>query len=445
MSKLETKTMAIMGLMLIIGLAIGYPIGRFTAPTQIVEKPVEVEVPVYPLKGEILIGLIGASTAGMEWEEPTVQIAIEDVNAYVKSLGLPIEFKAIIECAEGSAVKALEKLQSLHSQGVHFIVGMRWSSHCKACLEYANEHKIIMVSDGSTSPLLSISGDYLFRLVCDDTFQGKAIARMLVDYGIKAVAVLQRADTWGDGLYEAFKQRFEELGGVIVEHIRYDPEKTEFSAEVKAINDAIEQAIATYGADKVAVEYIGFDEAVIIQTQAADYPTLMSVPWFGSDGHVRSQRLLEEAGDLAVKTRHFCTYMGITVSDVYREFEAKFIPRVGYVPGTYACLLYDSIWIIAKSIIEAATTDPEVVKEVLPEVAKRHFGVSGWCALNEAGDRAGGNYNIWAVMSVQEIEQYGLERAGIGEEYDWAIVGVYNYLTDSVEWFIPLPLPPAGG
>ncbi len=443
---METKVLGYIVVALIIGLVIGYPLGTMAAPTKI--ERVEVPVEVHPLEGKtIWLGHIGASVTGMEWEEPTIEIALEDVNNYCKSIGLNVTFKAYIECAEGSAVKALEKMQSLYAKGVRFITGMRWSSHCKACLEYANDNDIIMISDGSTSPKIAIPGDNLFRLPPTDLLQGPAMARMLWDYGIRAVAVLQRADDWGDGLYAAFKDRFEELGGTIIEYIRYDPEKTEFSAEISTINDAVAEAIQIYGQNAVTVEVIGFEEISIIQATAKDYPALMSIPWFGNDGYVRSTKLLEEQPDTALAGRHFSTYAGITKSEVYEKFEEKFVPKVGYVPGTYACYLYDSIWIFAKAILETGSTDPKVVKEAIPRIAASYFGASGWCNLNEDGDRAVSIYNIWAVYDPAELpnpEDYtwqygpGTEQYGPGKP-NWVLAGVYDPLSDSVTWFVPIP------
>lgn len=444
-----TKFYAVLLGALIIGLIIGYPLGYYAAPVREVE--VIKEVPVHPLSGKtIYIGLIGASVAGMEWEEPVAKKAIEDVNNYLKAAGLDIKFDIYIECAEGSAPKALQLIQDLHARGVKYIVGLRWSSHCKSVLEYANENKIILVSDGSTSPLLAIPDDFLFRLPTDDRFQGKAMARMLWDYGIRYVAVIQRGDTWGKGLYEAFKERFEELGGEIIFYIEYDPEKTEFSSEIEQANAAVEAAIQEHGADKVAVEVIGFDEIVTMQATASDYPALMSVMWFGNDGYVRSTRLLEEQPYPAIITRHPSTYVGPTESATYNEFAEWFIKAVGYVPAAYQCYLYDSIWLIAKAILEAGTTDTEVVRKILPKVAASYFGVSGWTALNEAGDRALADYNIWGIVTRQEAEQWNLKT--MGEWYNvtvngqlieitWAVVGVYRSITDAVEWLIPIPLP----
>ncbi|RLE49545.1 MAG: hypothetical protein DRJ21_02315 [Candidatus Methanomethylicota archaeon] len=450
-----TKLYALLVVALIIGLAIGYPVGYYTAPAKeiVKEVPKEVvkEVKVHPLSGQtIYLGLIGASVAGMEWEEPVAKKAIEDVNNYIKMMGLDVKFDIYIECAEGSAPKALQLIQDLHARGVKFVVGLRWSSHCKSVLEYANEHKIICVSDGSTSPLLSIPDDFLFRLPTDDRFQGRAIAKMLESYGIKYLAILQRGDTWGKGLYEALKENFEALGGEIIFYIEYDPEKTEFSAEIEQMAAAVRDAIDKYGAEHVAVEVIGFGEIRTMVATASDYPELMSIMWFGNDGYVRDTILLEEQGPAALMTRHPSTYVGPTESAAYNAFAEWFQRTVGYVPGAYQCYLYDSIWIIAKAILEAGTTDTEVVRKVLPKVAESYFGVSGWCRLNEAGDRAMADYNIWGIVTKQEAEQWNLKTLGEwynatinGQfiEFTWALVGVYRAVTDTVEWYVPIPMP----
>ncbi len=437
MAQITGKIIIACVIALIVGIAIGYGVGIYTAPPKVITK-VE-KVPVHPLADkEVLIGIIHADTWYLEGEQAAANIWLEEVNEYLKKLGLTLKFKLLFENAEGSEVKCLEKLESLAAKGVKFVLGFRYSSHAKACLEYANEHKILLISDASTAPALAIADDYLFRMPCDDRFQGKAIARMILDYGVKAVAVLQRGDTWGDGLYEAFEGRFKELGGIILERIRYDPAKTEFSAEISILNDVISNAIEKYGKSKVALLFLGFEEIAPIQATAADYPALMSIPWFGSDGHVISERLLTEQGENAVKVKHLCTYIGVTRSPIYMRFAEKYKSIVGYYPEAYDTYLYDSLWLLTRAIIEAGSTDPEIIKEILPRIAESYFGASGWCRFNEAGDRAAGNYDIWAILNSTTIEKYGLNRAGIGEEIDWAIVGVYNYQTDAVEWLIPI-------
>jgi len=438
MAQIGTKVWALMIILLIVGIAIGYPIGTYTAPPKVVEKTVQVpvektvevpvektvEVPIYPLKGEIFIGHIMSELP--ENRIPATEIAEAEVNEYVKKLGLPITFKVLIEDTEGSAVKALEKLESLAARGVKVVTGLTWSSHVKACKGYADEHKILLLSDGSTAPALAIPDDWVFRIVCDDTIQGKAIARMLIDYGIKAIVLMQRADPWGDGLFGELEKWFTEWGGVIVERIRYDPAKTEFSGEIYTVAGKVREAIGKYGEGKVAFELLSFsDEIVAIQTPAKDYPELLKTPWFGSDGHALSTRLVQEAAELAAQCKHICTFMAPTESSRHKAFIDKFMAKTGLYPDIYTILLYDCIWILAKAILEAGSYNAEVIRRILPDVAAAYFGATGWCKLNEAGDRAATNYDIWAVV----------KEAG---KIDWKKVGVYDLLTEKITWLVPI-------
>ena len=436
MAQIGTKVWALMIILLVVGIAIGYPIGMYTAPPTVVEKVVEKtvevpvekvvekEVPVYPLKGEILLGFIISEMP--EQRIPTVEIAVEEVNEYVKQLGLPVTFRVLFEDTEGSAVKALEKFESLAARGVKFTFGFTWSSHVKACKDYADEHKVIILSSGSTSPALAIPDDWVFRIVCDDTVQGKAIARMHIDYGIKATLVMQRADAWGDGLFGEFKKWFEEWGGVIIDYIRYDPEKLEFGAEASMVDAKIRDAIEEYGEEKVSIQVFSFSPNIVpILSAVADYPLLLKIPWFGSDGDARSTRMIEEVGEIAAQVKHISTVMGVTESSKYKKFVDKYVPKTGRSPSMYDLMPYDAVWILAKAILEAGAYDAEVVKGILPEVAASYFGASGWCVLNEAGDRGAANYDIIAVVKEDGI-------------IDYKRVGIYDFMAEKITWLVRL-------
>ena len=69
----------------------------------------------------------------------------------------------------------------------------------------------------------------------------------------------------------------------------------------------------------------------------------------------------------------------------------------------------------------SGSTDTEVVRNVLPEVAKSYFGVTGVISFDENGDRASGSYDIYAVV----IE---------GGEAKWVKVGTWSSETNSITW-----------
>jgi hypothetical protein len=62
---------------------------------------------------------------------------------------------------------------------------------------------------------------------------------------------------------------------------------------------------------------------------------------------------------------------------------------------------------------------------VIPDVASRYFGYSGWCLLNDAGDRAESDYDIWGYGYDDETGEPTIKKYGL-----------YDSLTGQVTWLI---------
>ena len=220
---MESRGTGMLVALLIVGLVIGAGIGYYAAPTKTVEVEVPgetqtVEVPVPALKGKIPIGALYAATGHIDTSGVAAAIAIEDVNAYVKTLGLDVTFELVEECSEGESTIALEKFQSMVARGVKAVAGPNWSGQCKAITDYADEHHVVVFSEGSTSPVMEIADDYIFRLPVTDSTQNSALAPAIYGMGIEHLVIVYRNDAWGDGNYETMLELFEEAGGVVAYH-----------------------------------------------------------------------------------------------------------------------------------------------------------------------------------------------------------------------------------
>ena len=179
--------------------------------------------------------------------------------------------------------------------GAKIIIGPATSTAVSAVKEYADKNSIILISYSSTSPLLSIEGDNLFRLVPDDTHQGKIIAERMIQDGIKVIVPFWRGDIYGNGLYKATKSDFEKLGGKVEEGVNYKPHTGNFATslhrinflmwnqELKKISAIVSDSIKKYGANSVGVYTVSYDEITPILIQAPLYETLGKVRWYGSD------------------------------------------------------------------------------------------------------------------------------------------------------------------
>jgi branched-chain amino acid transport system substrate-binding protein len=386
-------------ILLVVGLAVGAGVGYYAMPPKIVTTTQTVTVTEYkaPLQGkEIKIGYIASSTTGLETGQPLVKQIIEtDMNAYAARLGYGVTFNWLVDDATGLANVHLEKVQSFKSMGVTVFMGGGWSSQASGSLSYCNENDMLMWSASSTSPLLMIPNDHLYRMCPTDLVQAPAIAEMLWSFGIKAIVVIQRGDAWADGIYNILNVEYPKKGGVILERVRYATEVTEWSSYLQTAENKLSAAVATYGMDRLAVEMISFQEGVNIVTQAKDYPTVYGVKWFGSDGSAMTQQFIDDAPTHAAKLSIYSTLAAPAASEKYSTLYARYFALVSQPFDYYSACSYDIGTVIMMTMLEKQSSAAKDIIALQSPTAYDTWGASGWCRLDANGDRYAGNYDIW--------------------------------------------------
>ncbi len=422
--EMKGNTLAIV--LLVVGLVVGAGAGYFLAPSGDGGDGGDGTVTVVqaPLEGKnIQLGYISSTTVGLETTVPLVdEILTPDYNAYLAKLGMDTTMEFLIDDATGQAAVHLEKVQGYKSMDINVFIGGGWSSQAQAALSYCNDNDMLMWSSSSTSPLLAIADDNLYRMCPDDTIQAPAIAEMLVSHGIHAIVLIQRGDAWADGIYNYLEPAYTASGGVIGEKIRYAGEATEFSNYLQTAEGVAESLVAEYGAEHVGVEIISFSESVVMVTQAQDYPTLYSLVWFGSDGTTLSQ---QHCDDAPVQTDHlkiFSTYAAPAESEKFADLYERYYALVSQPFGYYSACSYDIGWVLTESIMNSQSLDATVLIPIQHDTAYNNFGASGWNRLNAAGDRYGSNYQIWSYHYVGDVVQ----------PY---VAGLYDGITGQVTWY----------
>lgn len=423
---MERTAIVLAVVLLIVGLGIGVGVGRYTAPVKVEKEVVEktVTVEVRPLEGKtIKFGDIVSDTPLLETYEPFLKkVILRDINEYAKLLGYDVTFDALLDDAQAQAAIHLEKVQSFKAMGINFLVCGRWSSQAQAALSYVNENDMIMFSPSSTSPLLSIPDDRLFRMCPDDTVQAPAIAEMLWSWGCKACIVIQRGDPWADGIYNIFEKEYPKRGGVILARVRYAAEVTEFSSYLAQMEEVAKEAVEEYGAEHVGILPISFAEIATIVTQAEDYPTIYNLMWFGTDGTAFTIQLVDDAPRQADKLKVLSTLAAPAESPKWDYLLEEYSKLVGRPPDYYTACAYDIYLAYVHIILEEQTIEPsEIADHIIPGCYDL-FGTSGWCRLNENGDRYASNYDIWGC-------------AFIGDKCRFVRYGLYDGTTGKVTWF----------
>ena len=391
---------------------------------------------------DIVIGAILPFTGSFSSLGKSIKVALEkaeyDVNKHFEGMNSSSHFNLLMANSKSNSEDSLEAIKQLHSFGAKIIVGPAFGATVNATKEYADANNIFLISYSSTSPFLSIEGDNLFRLVPDDTNQGKIVAERMISDGIKVIVPIWRGGIYANELYKSTKSEFEKLGGKVEEGINYKPYTGKFATSLHRINflmwnQALEKlnaivsdAVKKYRANSVGVYVISFDEITPILIQSTLYENLGKVRWYGSDKIAQNHQITKNVDSalFAMKTNLSNPLYSIdSESKKLHDFKDVLEKQLHEVSSlTYSALAYDSYWIAALSLDKNNTTfnkgnqnlTTKSFKEIIVETAESfNEGISGKIKLNKAGDRIGGNYDFWIVAKDNDTQSYEWEKEHI--------------------------------
>ena len=407
---------AIVAIIIIIGVA--YVIGGSDEGNESSEAPIQDSS---ELVGEVNIGLIlplsgDLATHGEEnWEGS--KLGVVDFNKHLEEIDAGWTLKMTSEDSATSPVIALEKLSALNAKGIGIVVGPETSSNIRNIKGYSDSNNMLLVSCCSSAPALAIPNDSVYRLVPDDSNQGTALSKLIQHEGIEVLVPVWRGDTWGDGLSDATTSSFVERGGITDEGIRYNPESPEFSASTSLLAEKIRGYVDEYGEDKVAVVFLGFAEILQFTQSASEHEVLDDVRWFGPGANTKEHKLIEDPIGLEFSTNIQFTTVQVAASKnpTYERVQAHLTETLGRTPNTFVHSSYDAVWIIGLAMLETQSSDVSAIKAAIPGIAENYSGAIGPTKLNEAGDLAQADYEVWGI------------RGG-----DWVLLGKYSQSTDSI-------------
>ncbi|MCP4691473.1 MAG: ABC transporter substrate-binding protein [Desulfobacterales bacterium] len=324
--------------------------------------------------GEIKIAAIYSLTgAGVESNAPSVQgvrCAVNDVNAGGGVLGEKINLLLFDNFSSpiGSSIAAERAAEA----EVIAIVGASWSSHSIAIARVAQAKKIPMISDVSTNPGVTKTGDYIFRACYTDDFQGEVMARFARrDLNASAAVVFTDMNSdYSITLSRIFKEKFEGWGGEILVEAMYKHKQERFG----------ELILQTKKAKPDVLFLSGHDESGLIAKQIQDAG--VSTIFLGGDGW--DARAFYTRGGSELKRGYYCTHWSeMRDSERSRSFAQKY--KHIHEIGVGAPLGYDAMMVLADAIRRAGSRDRAKIRDALANT--RSFqGVTGAFTFDANGD-----------------------------------------------------------
>jgi ABC-type branched-subunit amino acid transport system substrate-binding protein len=287
-----------------------------------------------------------------------VRLAIADINEAGGVNGQDVTLETGDEA--GDAAQAQEAAARLINGGVDAIIGAAASGMSQEFIQLTHDNQIVQCSASNTSPAFTDQDNnaFYFRTVPPDEAVAPIIADTVVGDGAQNVVIAARADDYGVALADLVDAGLQDLGASVAENIQYDPNTSDFSAEVSSIT----------GANPDAVIIVGFGEAATLIRQLLE----AGVPGdaiYGGDG-LFGPALVD---DVNPDDPGFISGMKVIGAAGGADFNDRLneeLPSGEQGNLIYGGQAYDCVIVIALAAIAADSTDPAVFNDEIENVTK---------------------------------------------------------------------------
>ena len=315
------------------------------------------------MEGPVKLGVVLGFTGPLESLAPTMaagaEMAMTEISESGNLLGgMTVEpVRGDSTCIDAAAATAAAE-RLITNDGVAGIVGADCSGVTGAILSnVAMPNGIVIISPSATSPGLSDAEDngLFFRTAPSDARQGVIVSEILAENGIDSVAMTYTNNDYGKGLADSIQANIEEAGGSVTISAAHEDGKADYSSEVAALAAAGGDALVVAG-------YVDQGGSGIVRA-ALDSGAFDT--FFFPDGMV-SAALTDNFGDEIDGS--YGTNPG-TDSPGAQTFQD--MASEDGLDGTqpYSAESYDAAALILLAMQAAGSTDPQVYKDSVMDVA----------------------------------------------------------------------------
>ncbi|WP_417708112.1 ABC transporter substrate-binding protein [Roseibium aggregatum] len=295
------------------------------------------------------------------------------------------------------AVDAAQKLVNV--ENVPIIMGSLMSGTTIAAAEAAIiPAGVPQISPTATSPAMTFLEDngLVFRIVPSDNYQGEILAKMVMDEGIKKVALTYVNNDYGVGIGETFIDAYTEAGGEIVAEAKHEEKKDSYRSELASLAKGDAEAL-------VVIAYAGDSGGKIVR-QAIEGG--LFTKFVGTDG-LRDELLIQNVGADALKTSFFSSPTSPAENPAQKALHDAFNAAYGEgADKAFVDQTYDATFLAMLAIEKAGSTDRAKIAEALKEVAMA------------PGEKVGPGEWAKAIALIKEGKDIDYEGASGSAEFD---------------------------
>lgn len=335
----------------------------------------------------IVIGIAGPlSQPNGRSMKMAAQMAVDEINGAGGIGGRMLKLEEQDDGADPiQAIRVASYLRD-STEAVAVIGHVNSGATLKAATVYndeSGEHPrppIPQISPASSSPLVTQSGPWTFRVCPSDLLHGPKLADWISGrLGRRRAAVLYTNDDYGRGVTETFASAFQKDGGSVVSR---DPYLKETVGEAGAIDAYLTRA-QKRGMDALVIAGQADPGAKIV---GAARRLGFTGPVLGPDGMTG----IKDAGAGAEGVYVSSAFLADASSENAQKFVSAYVSRYHELPDHRGAMTYDAIRLVAQAI-EKSGASRKAIRDYLDRVGRDDGhppfdGVSGRIAFDENGD-----------------------------------------------------------
>lgn len=285
------------------------------------------------------------------------EIAIEEIN---KAGGVKVgddsyKLRMEFEDDEADEAKAVTGYNALMDKKIDGFLGAVTSGSNLAIVDQSHEDGIFQVTPSGSAKEITRNGNVL-RVCFTDPLQGEKMAEHIKNELklTKAAVIYNNSDDYSTGIYKAFVEKFQELGGSVVAEEAFQKGDVDFGTQLTKIKNTDAEIIF------VPAYY---QDAAYITQQAKDRE--IALPFVGSDGWdgVLDKVTNKDAVEGAVFLSPF-----LANDPSAKDFTEAYKNAYKAVPDQFAADGYDAVYVFKVAIEKAQSIKSEKLYEVMTEI-----------------------------------------------------------------------------
>jgi len=330
----------------------------------------------------------------MQWG---AQLAVDQINARGGVRGRSLKLRLADDSAsENAAVRVAQAFYD--NPAVVAVVGHLTSdaSIAAALIYGSGSRPVTMISPSASSPDLSGTNSYAFRICPSDSSHGTALARFAWQtLAARRAGIVFISDAYGRGVRKAFAADFARLGGSVVESDPYVPTTRSLEPYLSRMRQ-VGIDVLLLAADRRGAE-LALQE---LRALGLRWPVLAGDALTG----------IETAGTLGEGVRISAAYLADRAGEKNATFVAEYArAHAGQRPDHRAAGAYDIVNLLAQAI-SAAGPSRGAVRDYVASVGREtpaFDGVTGRIAFDSAGDVPSKGVVIAVVRGGRMVAELG--------------------------------------